>query len=328
MPRPHRDSLLLFGFAAFFAGCGGGLGLVEARASAIPDDAVKVTPQTDPHPPVLDLEGWSDPVPMPGPVNTAGAEDSPFVTPDAGRFFFFFTPDAAVPAEDQLNDGATGIWWTEPAGDSWAEPRRAVLFDDVALDGCPFVTGDTLWFCSVRADNYGDVDLWTAAVQGGQKGELSFSGWENAGRQLNRDYDVGEMHIQGDTMYMHAERSEGAGGLDLYTLASSGSGWDEPETIGSPIDTSADELLPFVSSDGRELWYTSFSSTLGLPGPAIFRALLQEGGTWGTPEEVVSSYAAEPTLDDAGNLYFVHHFYPSGSGGMIEADIYVAWRRN
>ena len=36
--------------------------------------------------------------------------------------------------------------------------------------------------------------------------------------------------------------------------------------------------------------------------------------------------ATEPTLDDAGNLYFVHHFYENGA--MIEADIYVAVRRN
>ena len=49
---------------------------------------------------------------MEGPVNTAGAEDSPFVTPDGQTLYFFFTPDVRVPAEQQLLDGVTGIWVT------------------------------------------------------------------------------------------------------------------------------------------------------------------------------------------------------------------------
>jgi hypothetical protein len=39
----------------------------------------------------------------------------------------------------------------------------------------------------------------------------------------------------------------------------------------------------------------------------------------------VSQFAGEPTLDDAGNLYFVHHFYEDGV--KIEADIYIARRK-
>ena len=49
------------------------------------------------------------------------------------------------------------------------------------------------------------------------------------------------------------------------------------------------------------------------------------GGEWQEPELIVSTFAGEPTLDWAGNLYFVHHFYEDGV--LIEADIYVAHRR-
>ena len=58
--------------------------------------------------------------------------------------------------------------------------------------------------------------------------------------------------------------------------------------------------------------------------PAIFRSE-QANGVWGEPELIVSQFAAEPTLDDAGNLYFVHHFFEDGM--MMEADIYVAYRK-
>jgi len=80
-----------------------------------------------------------------------------------------------------------------------------------------------------------------------------------------------------------------------------------------------------VTPDESELWYTS-QSKLGYTGPAIFRSIKQANGSWGAPEEIISNFAGEPTMDSAGNVYFVHHFYPA-SGGMIEADIYVAYKQ-
>ena len=52
---------------------------------------------------------------------------------------------------------------------------------------------------------------------------------------------------------------------------------------------------------------------------------LKTGENWSEPEMIVSQFAGEPTLDDADNLYFVHHYYKAGV--MIEADIYVAYRK-
>ena len=69
----------------------------ETRAAAIPADAVKQTPETDPYPPVMHSVEWSDPVPVPGPVNTAGVEDAPVISRDGNTMFLFFTPDASVP---------------------------------------------------------------------------------------------------------------------------------------------------------------------------------------------------------------------------------------
>jgi len=43
------------------------------------------------------------------------------------------------------------------------------------------------------------------------------------------------------------------------------------------------------------------------------------------PEMAVAPPAGEPSVDAAGNLYFVHHYYRDGV--MVEADIYVAYRK-
>ena len=85
------------------------------------------------------------------------------------------------------------------------------------------------------------------------------------------------------------------------------------------------EDQPFLSSNGQEMWFSG-DCRLGYPGPSTFRSLLQPDGSWGPAQEIVSRFAGEPTLDDAGNLYFVHYFF-SRDGKMIEADIYLALRK-
>ena len=58
---------------------------------------------------------------------------------------------------------------------------------------------------------------------------------------------------------------------------------------------------------------------------AIFRSK-NLGGEWGEPELIISQFAAEPTLDEDGNLDFAHHFFENGN--IIEADIYVATKKD
>lgn len=289
------------------------------RGEAIPEAAVKMNPQSDSFPPILHSSEWEDPVPMPGPVNTAGAEDSPFISPDGDTFWFFFTPDVDVPPEKQLIDEVTGIWWCEKVNESWTEPNRIILNDDVALDGAEFVLDDTMWFASVRVGNYGEIDYYTAELDGDEWG-----GVENVGEQLNVEYDIGEMHItsDGQTMYFHTGAWSDGGDMDIYTTTWTGDGWSEPVEVPG-INTDLNEGYPFVSSDGEELWYTG-QSRQGHPGPALYRAL-RNGTVWDEPVEIVSSFAGECTLDDEGNLYFVHHYY-SEDMTMIEADIYVAMK--
>jgi len=294
--------------------------MVQDREEAIPADAVKGTPASDVFTPVVHSEMWQQPVPLPGPVNTAGAEDAGFITPDGTTFFFFFTPDVDAPASEQLTDGVTGIWQAEQTGDTWTEPERVILNDDVALDGAPFVQDDTLWFASFRAGNYGDDgDMWTA-----MRTDDIWAGWENAGRLLNDDYNIGEMHLSADGRTMYFHRSEGGmGGLDLWTTELVNGTWTEPVNLGSPVNSPYDDSRPWLSADGTELWFTR-PSGMGYVGPAVYRSV-KTGDGWSEPEEIVSNFAGEPCLDEEGNIYFVHHFF-SQDMEMLEADIYVSYR--
>lgn len=288
------------------------------RLAAIPSAAVKMAPQTDLYPPILHSEEWQAPIPVPGMVNTRGAEDSPFITPDGGTLYFFFTPDALLPAETQVMDGVTGIYRATWQGESWDQVERVVLQEPgkLAMDGCPTLQGtDILWFCSVREGLTGIGHFTAGRVDG------EWLNWAYASDQFDPMAEVGELHVSADgkLLYYHADRAGGLGELDIWRLRRAGAGWSEPENV-TVLNTPDSEGWPFLRVDGSELWFTrTFQGA-----PAVFRAKRIAAG-WREPELVVSQFAGEPTLDAGGNLYFVHHYFRAGS--MIEADIYVAYHK-
>ena len=289
-----------------------------SRTSAIPAGAVKVTPQTDVYPPIMHSSAWAAPVPLPSTIDTAGGEDSPFIMPDGNTLYFFFTPNVSVPANKQLFDGVTGIYVSEKVNGNWTDAQRVVLEDPgtLALDGCEFVQGNTMWFCSART-GYTGVNLFTAKFVNGR-----WADWQYAGDLLNKEYQVGEMCLtpDGNEMYFGSSRAGGQGGLDIWVTKLVNGTWQAPENVGA-VNTQGDEYLPFITPNGTELWFTrTYMGT-----PAIYESEMVNG-TWSSPQLIISQFAGEPSLDEYGNLYFVHHFY-SGTGNMIESDIYVAYHR-
>ncbi len=123
------------------------------------------------------------------------------------------------------------------------------------------------------------------------------------------------MSADGRELYFGSARPGGKGKLDLWLSRNDGGRWQEPVNL-SLLNTADDEGWPALSPDGRELW---FYRNYG-----IWRSL-KTGGDWGAPEQILSNLAGEPSLDLAGNLYFVHHYFVDGK--MIEADLYVAYRK-
>ena len=95
-------------------------------------------------------------------------------------------------------------------------------------------------------------------------------------------------------------------------------GWEPPENVDA-VNSQENEGWPFVTQDGSQLWFTRVY--MGMP--AIFRTY-RINGHWSEPDLILSQFAGEPSLDNAGNIFFMHHFFKDGK--MVEADIYVAYR--
>ena len=281
------------------------------RQQKIPASAVKILPQLDLAPPLTLSDDYEQPVPVPGLVNTAGAEDSPFIMPDGNTIYLWFTPDVSLPPQVQVTDGVTGIYVSKLVAGEWEEPDRIMLQDPgkLAGDGCEFILDNLMWFCSAREGNSG-MHWFTAEFQNG-----TWQNWQLA--DFDPAFQVGEFHISSDgkDLYFASDRPGGFGAGDLWVSHNLDGNWQEPINIAS-LNTLDDEGWPALNPVGDELW---FGRNFG-----IWRSELVKD-EWQPAQLIISPLAGEPSIDTSGNVYFTHHFFENDQ--MLEADIYVAFKK-
>lgn len=310
----HKIIVLLLGISLLISVIGCTYKEIELidRESKIPQNAVKITPETDLNPPKSYSLDYFDPVPLPYPINTKGGEDSAFIMPDGKTLYFWFTPDVNIPVEKQLLDGVTGIYVSHKSGDTWSKPERIILQDPkkLALDGCGFVKDNLMFFCSAR-EGYKGMNWFTSEFDASTN---KWVNWKKA--NFPESYEVGELHIYGNDLYFHSDRAGGKGGLDLWVMEKNSKGeWSEPINITN-VNTERDEGWPAISPDGKEFW---ISRDYGLWRSKWIN------GEWTEPELIISPLAGEASIDNEGNVYFTHHFFKDNK--MVEADIYVAYKK-
>jgi peptidoglycan-associated lipoprotein len=82
------------------------------------------------------------------------------------------------------------------------------------------------------------------------------------------------INASGDTLYFVSDAPGGYGGKDIYMAISNGSEWDDIRNLGPQVNTSEDELFPYVRQDGR--LYFSSKGHPGYGGLDLFYATLQD----------------------------------------------------
>jgi peptidoglycan-associated lipoprotein len=88
------------------------------------------------------------------------------------------------------------------------------------------------------------------------------------------------MAPDGRTLYFVSDMAGGSGGKDIWmvTRNSESDEWSKPKNLGPDINTSGNELFPFVRSDGT--LYFSSDGLIGMGGLDIFKAIPQPDGSW------------------------------------------------
>lgn len=227
-------------------------------------------------------------------VNSAGDDVAPQLGPDGTALYFTSNRETRENPE-----GADRVYRAAHGGSSWREAQPA-FSQGMARGKAGAVTfdpahGQAIVVRCFQPDGIGDCDLYVLNFGPGEAAP------RNPGTPLNnKEWDSHPtLTADGRTLYFASERFGGRGGSDLWTSTRNDDGtWTPPVNLGDAINSSADEVTPFIAGDGQTLWYAS-SSLPGYGGFDVFRSE-RKGGAWSTPVN-----AGQPVNSSDDDIFFV-----------------------
>lgn len=258
-------------------------------------------------------------------VNSKYADFSPVVTFDESSLFFTsrrMRPDSTNAnikdfITDKFRDDIYVVFKNKNA--EWVTPELLNLNSD-DHDGTISVSpdGNTLF---IYQDSLGDGQVKSSALIG-----ETWSTPAKLGSDINSIYWETHCTISanGSELYFVSDRPKGYGGRDIYKCVKGENGvWGVSQNLGSLVNTEYDEDAPFLSADGKYLYFASKGhNTMG--GFDLFVCERDASGNWMAP--VNMGYPLN-TVDD--DIFFQptsdgkRAFYSSRKdGGQGDLDIY------
>lgn len=240
----------------------------------------------------------SGPVPerLPAPLNQFRDQYFPVLTADSR--FLLFTVRRNPERRGQENEDV--LLSTVAADGSFGVPQSiSAAINSRENEGAATISGDgkTLVFTSCgRAGGVGDCDLYLSHRRGNQ-----WTAPRNLGLLVNsKQWDSQpSLSADGRTLYFASNRGGGQGGYDLYVTRLDPEGnWGPARNLGPTINTSRDDLGPFIHASGTTLYFSS-NGRVGLGGYDIFRAELTDTGDWTAPRNLgypLNTFANEASL--------------------------------
>jgi peptidoglycan-associated lipoprotein len=130
----------------------------------------------------------------------------------------------------------------------------------------------------------------------------------------------------GKTLYFTSKLSSGYGGKDIWMSSydSKAKTWGEPVNLGPTINTSGDEMYPYIADDDKTLYFSS-NQHLGMGGLDIFKAEKDANGKFTKAPENLK-YPMNSAGDDFGIIFdgnkIKGYFTSNREGGKGSDDIY------
>jgi len=127
----------------------------------------------------------------------------------------------------------------------------------------------------------------------------------------------------GNTIYFTSNRRESLGGMDIFRVDKNTEGeWGELILLGEQVNTPLNEENPFVSPDGKRLYFSSQGQPGGLGGFDIFYCEILDDGTYSKPHHL--DYPLNTADDDFAFMPRMVEFedyltmYARGDEGQVE----------
>jgi len=193
---------------------------------------------------------WSTPTVLP--FSGTFRDLDPAFSPDGNRLYF----SSGRPSGPSLADTTTGVdtWYVDRVGSGWGTPIRfSEPVNSVETDMYPSVTRrGVLYFDSFRQQPRRLV------YRAEPRDDGTLSTPQLLDVAVNSDSGASNLFVDADERFVvfGARRPDGAGGSDLYLSWKTPTGWTTPRNLGAQVNTPAVEFCPFVSRDGRYLYFT------------------------------------------------------------------------
>ncbi len=195
---------------------------------------------------------WSDPVTIEHTEKMSCKY--PFISPDGSKLFF----NSNLPIKSTDPAGRiSNIWISEREDNSWAEPKplgpeintkSIEMFPSIANNG-------NLYFSANYESGIGKFDVYYSKYLNGV-----YTKPENLGANINTSFNEFHAFIANDETYIifDANRDSGLGGNDLYISFRRDNGdWTKAINMGENINTESSDSRPYVSPDGKYLFFCS-----------------------------------------------------------------------
>jgi len=176
--------------------------------------------------------------------------NDPFLSPDEKRLYFISNQTMDGQGEPKDID----IWYVERQSHGWSEPIHAGpnINSDSEEYYISFTKEGTLYFASDKNQSHHDIyyspfldNIFQKAVK--------------LGDAINTDAYEADVFIDPYEEYMIfcAQREDGLGRGDLYISFKEKGSWSPSINMGRTVNTEHHELCPFVTADGKYLFFTS-----------------------------------------------------------------------
>jgi Tol biopolymer transport system component len=194
---------------------------------------------------------WAAPAPMP--FSGVYRDLDPAFTPDGSRLYF----SSGRPTGPSPADTTNGVdtWYVDRSAGGWSTPVHVGgATNSLDADMFPSATKrGVLYFDSFRSRPSRRL-----VYRAERRPDGSFDTPQVLDATINADSGASNLFVDGDERYVvfGAVRPEGRGGMDLYLSWRTASGWSPPKNLGPLVNTAGTEFCPFVSRDGRYLYFT------------------------------------------------------------------------
>jgi outer membrane protein OmpA-like peptidoglycan-associated protein/Tol biopolymer transport system component len=200
---------------------------------------------------------WQIPVPVSDKINTPDNEGTGVLSAD-GRTLVF----TACNRRDGY--GSCDLYISHRQGNEWEKPQNLGIAINTPYwesQAALSPDGRTLYFVSDRRGSIGGRDIWYSVLQ--PNGQWTTA--QNLGPTINSLDDEASpfLHANGRTLFFASMGHEGLGGYDLFFADSTATGWQPPQNLGYPINTSDNQVALIITADSRYGYYSLDTKRIG-----------------------------------------------------------------